>query len=79
MGNMDNESDSCIIIKNLSKSFKKGLCGKVKTVVNNFNLQIQRDEIVCLIGNNGSGKTTLVNMVVGLTDISEGEAKIYGH
>ena len=67
------EPDTGISIKNLTKRYKDII------VVNNFDLQIGQDEIVCLIGNNGAGKTTLINMLVGLTRMNHGDAKIYGH
>src|SRR3990172_7195130 len=36
------------------------------TAVNNFNLRIDKGEIVGLIGPNGAGKTTFFNLVTGL-------------
>ena len=62
------------MIRNLTKKY-----GSNSVVVNNFSLTINRDEIVCLLGNNGAGKTTLINMLVGLTHPTSGDAKIYGH
>ena len=40
--------------------------------VNDFNLQIEKGEIVGLIGPNGAGKTTVFNMIAGYYTPSEG-------
>ena len=37
------------------------------------NLDIQREEILCLLGTSGSGKSTLLNMMAGLDRPSKGE------
>lgn len=36
------------------------------TAVNNFNLELNKGEIVALIGPNGAGKTTAFNMITGV-------------
>ena len=51
------------------------------TVVEDFNLLMDRGEFVSLIGHSGCGKSTLLNMAAGLNAISKGaivlEAKGY--
>jgi len=42
------------------------------------SFQVDRGEIVGLIGPNGSGKTTLVNIVTGLTPADAGEVRLMG-
>lgn len=42
------------------------------TVVQHFNLQVERGEFVCLIGHSGCGKSTVLAMVAGLSEPSEG-------
>ena len=37
------------------------------------NLDIQKEEILCLLGTSGSGKSTLLNMMAGLDRPSKGE------
>lgn len=37
------------------------------------NLEIQKEEILCLLGTSGSGKSTLLNMMAGLDRPSKGE------
>ena len=41
-------------------------------VLNNFNLELFKDEIFCLYGPNGSGKTTLINIILGIISPEEG-------
>jgi phospholipid/cholesterol/gamma-HCH transport system ATP-binding protein len=50
-----------------------------KTVVHkNLNLQVQRGEIMALVGGSGSGKTTLLRHIVGLTTPTRGEVLLFG-
>lgn len=41
-------------------------------VLKNINLKIEKGEIVSIFGPSGCGKTTLLNLVLGLTQVSEG-------
>ena len=49
------------------------------TVVNAVSFAVQRGEIFGLLGPNGAGKTTTILMLLGLSDISDGEARVLGH
>lgn len=60
-------------MKGLTKTF-----GKFKAV-DNLNLQIRKDEIMCLLGHNGAGKTTAINMLTGMLQPTSGDAKILGN
>lgn len=56
-----------IELKNITKKFES------KTVFANFNLQINQNEMVAIIGPSGSGKSTLLN-ILGLIDkVDDGE------
>ena len=44
--------------------------------LSNLNLSIDKGEIFCLLGQNGAGKTTTINLFLGFTNASSGEAKI---
>jgi len=49
------------------------------TVVQNFNLMMDRGEFVSLIGHSGCGKSTVLNMAAGLSSISAGGIVLDGH
>jgi NitT/TauT family transport system ATP-binding protein len=58
-------------IKNLSHHFLNGAGGDF-LVLDNINLTLYEDEIVCLLGRSGSGKSTLLRCISGLTQPTEG-------
>ena len=41
-----------------------------KYVLNDFNLELEKNKITVVLGESGSGKTTLLNVIAGLTDYS---------
>ncbi len=41
-------------------------------VLKNINLKIEKGDIVSILGPSGCGKTTLLNLILGLTQVSEG-------
>ena len=45
------------------------------TILNNINIQIQKNQSYAFVGESGSGKTTLVNMIAGL--VPEDVGRIY--
>ena len=47
--------------------------------VDHVSFQVSRGEIFGLLGPNGAGKTTTILMLLGLTDLSEGVARVLGH
>jgi len=59
-------------IKNITKKF-----GPV-TAVNHVNLDIEKEEFVCILGPSGCGKTTLLRLIAGLEEANEGELFIDG-
>lgn len=46
--------------------------------VRNINMQINKGEIIGIIGRNGAGKTTLLQIIAGVLSPNEGEVKIKG-
>ena len=54
-------------IKNLSKSF-----GNTK-VLKNICFHLEDGEILSVLGPSGCGKTTLLNIILGITELTEGE------
>lgn len=49
-----------------------------KTVVNSVSIIISKGEIFGLLGPNGAGKSTTINMICGLTSITEGKIFVFG-
>jgi ABC-2 type transport system ATP-binding protein len=49
------------------------------TVVKGVSFSVARGEIFGLLGPNGAGKTTTILMLLGLSEISEGEARVVGY
>lgn len=83
-----------IKISNLTKSFKMfkrsaGLKGAFKSFFNrqytnfhalkNISIEINKGEIVGILGENGAGKTTLIKLMVGLLHPTNGEVIIDGY
>jgi ABC-2 type transport system ATP-binding protein len=49
------------------------------TAVDGVNFKIAAGEIFGLLGPNGAGKTTTILMLLGLSDITAGAARVFGH
>ena len=49
------------------------------TAVNGVTFDVGAGEIFGLLGPNGAGKTTTILMLLGLSDISAGTARVFGH
>ncbi len=56
-----------IQLKNITKKYQS------KTIFNHFNLKIEENELVAIVGNSGSGKSTLLNIIGLLENIDDGE------
>ena len=63
---------SLLSIKNLTMRFG-GL-----TAVSDFNLELEKGQIIGLIGPNGSGKTTVFNVITGFYKPTEGHLSLDG-
>ena len=46
--------------------------------VDDLNLSVDKDEIICFLGHNGAGKTTAINMLTGMLNPTSGDALIFG-
>lgn len=64
--------NSGLCIEQLRKSYRK------KVVIRNFSMQLNRGEVVALLGPNGSGKTTTFYAVAGLVMPEGGRVLIDG-
>lgn len=65
-------SDYLIETKQLTKIYGE------QAAVKNINLHAKRGKIYGLLGRNGAGKTTTMKMLLGLTQPTSGEVKIWG-
>ena len=66
------ETVAAVQLKNITKRFGKVIAN------NSVCLDINRGEILSLLGENGSGKTTLMNMLAGIYFPDEGEILVNG-
>lgn len=55
-------------IKHLSKRYSG------QSIFEDFNLEIEKGKVTCILGESGAGKTTLLNIIAGLTEY-EGEVE----
>lgn len=60
-----------IKIKNINKKFKTN--EKEIIALNNINLEIEDNELICILGPSGCGKTTLLRLIGGLEKSESGE------
>lgn len=56
-----------IELKNIAKSYKK------EQVLTDFNLKVDDNEFIAIMGKSGKGKTTILNILAGLQNIDQGE------
>lgn len=50
-----------------------------KSVIDNFNVHIQSQEKIGLIGSSGAGKSTIMKLLMRFYDVEDGSIKIDGH
>jgi ABC-2 type transport system ATP-binding protein len=66
-------SSPVIEVKGLTKRYGAAIA------VNGVTFNVAAGEIFGLLGPNGAGKTTTILMLLGLSDISAGTARVFGH
>ncbi|MFP7569628.1 LPS export ABC transporter ATP-binding protein [Marivita sp. S2033] len=66
------EGQSGLVVRQLRKSYKK------RVVIRDVTLEVQRGEVVALLGPNGSGKTTMFYAIAGLVNPEGGQVLIDG-
>lgn len=67
---------SFISIRDLYRVYRMG--NEKVYALRGVNLDIEREEIICLLGTSGSGKSTLLNLMAGLDKPTKGEIVING-
>jgi ABC-2 type transport system ATP-binding protein len=65
-------SDPVIEANNLTKLYGRA------AAVDHISFTVERGEIFGLLGPNGAGKTTTILMMLGLSDITEGQVRVLG-
>jgi ABC-type nitrate/sulfonate/bicarbonate transport system ATPase subunit len=68
--------NAIIKMEHVNKRFESA--GKVKEVVQDFNLSVKENEFVVLFGPGQCGKTTLINLIAGLEQTSDGQVVVDG-
>jgi ABC-2 type transport system ATP-binding protein len=74
-------SDMNVILKidNLCVAYRSPETGGgVKQAVRNLNLSVQQGEVFGFLGPNGAGKTTTMNVLLGFTNATSGDAFLFG-
>jgi branched-chain amino acid transport system ATP-binding protein len=59
-----------------AKNLRVGYGGR--PVLEDFNLSLQYNEVLCLIGHNGAGKSTLLKALFGLVPLEQGSITLEG-
>jgi ABC-2 type transport system ATP-binding protein len=66
-------------IENLCVEYRnRGPGPPVKRAVNRLNLSVQQGEVFGFLGPNGAGKTTTMNVLLGFTRATSGDAYLFG-
>lgn len=73
MANKNSTSEIMLEAISLSKQYKGG-----PLALDRLSLKISRGEVYCLLGANGAGKTTTINLFLGFTVPTSGQAFING-
>lgn len=66
------QGDLGLRVMNLRKSYRK------RTVIRDFSMELNRGEVVALLGPNGCGKSTTFYMIAGLVNAEAGQVMLDG-
>ncbi|XP_066249198.1 phospholipid-transporting ATPase ABCA3-like [Euwallacea similis] len=64
------ECKHAIKLLNVSKKYE------TRTVINNLDMDVHKNQINVLLGHNGAGKSTIMNIITGMTNKTEGRIYI---
>lgn len=64
-------------IENLSKEYPDSQ-GNPTVALEGFNLGINREQVVCIVGRSGCGKSTLLNIISGMITDFSGKVSVFG-
>jgi len=74
----DINTNTILELRGVQKSFDRST-GKPLQVLEDINLTIKNNEVVCLIGPSGCGKSTIMRILAGLIKPTEGQVIYRGH
>ncbi|MGL4741778.1 MAG: ABC transporter ATP-binding protein [Sarcina sp.] len=60
-------------VNNISKSFK------ANSILKNLSFEVEKSEIIGVIGPSGAGKTTLIKLIMGMEKSDEGSVELLGY
>lgn len=64
-----------ISVENVSVQFEKGPNEKV-IALDHVNLDVDKNEFICIMGPSGCGKTTMLNVIAGMQQTTSGTVKV---
>ena len=73
---MANDAPICEL-RGIQKTYDRGH-GKQLRVLEDIDLEIRSNEVVCLIGPSGCGKSTILRICAGLIEATSGEVRYHG-
>lgn len=73
-GNINKKIDGSIVFNNVTFKYNDDEFN----VLNNFNLNIEKNKVTALVGKSGGGKTTIFNLLLRYFDVENGEILIDG-
>ena len=72
-----NAETAILELRGIQKSFDRGT-GKLLRVLEDINLDIRTNEVLCLIGPSGCGKSTIMRIFAGLIEPTKGQVRYRG-
>lgn len=76
---MSTAADPVIRFTEVTKTFRRADGKGDFVAVDRLSFEIAKGEIVAVLGKTGCGKSTMFNIVAGLIEPSEGQARVVGH
>lgn len=76
MSNASNSVSNILQAENLTKSYNSA--GKLLTVLDHVNMQVETGSTMAIVGPSGSGKTTLLGLCAGLDSATSGSVLLNG-
>lgn len=70
---MTNNSDSLMEFRGITKNYGN------KRALDNFDLTINKNEVLGLLGDNGAGKSTLIKVMSGIVSVDQGQIFEHGN